>query len=55
MKAKDFNDMYPVGSRFKYYPLAGSSAFETTRTRSEAWELEHGESIVKINGRTGGS
>lgn len=53
MKAEDFNDKYPVGSRFKYYPIKGCVAFETTRTRSKAWELGHGETVVNVNGRSG--
>lgn len=52
-KAADWNAKYPVGTPVSYtaYPHAEPFA---SKTRSEAWELGHGEPVVLIEGKTGG-
>lgn len=54
MKAEDFNKKYPIGRKFIYFPVKGDGNGEKTQTRSIAWELGHGETVVKIEGRSGG-
>jgi hypothetical protein len=54
MDAAEFNSKYPVGTFCKYYPITDGDDFIETATRSEAWELGHGEAVVKVEGRSGG-
>jgi len=54
MTAKEWNQKYPVGTKVMYYPVAGRPEYIETETTSEAWELGHGEAVVKINRRAGG-
>ena len=54
MRADEWNEKYPVGTRVKYYPTKGSDWFRETFTRSTAWELGHGAAVVKISGQAGG-
>jgi hypothetical protein len=44
MKAKEFNDCYPVGSAVIYTDDFGKE--HHTNARSVAWELGHGEIVV---------
>jgi hypothetical protein len=44
----------PVGTPVRYYPIAGDSDFRETKTRSVAWDLGSGETVVKIEGQAGG-
>jgi len=52
--AEQFNQRHPVGTTFRYYPVAGGSDFVTVATRSECWELGDGHPVVLVTGRTGG-
>lgn len=54
MRAKEFNKLYPVGTRFKYIPILGCKRRIRTKTRSEAWDLGYGDALVKIEGRSAG-
>jgi len=54
MKSKEFNNKYHIGSKVKYYPIIGGPKFIEAKTRSEAWELGSGHTVVKIDGRPGG-
>lgn len=54
MTAEDASNMFPVGTKVKYYPILDENHYEESEIRSEAWELGHGELVVKIKGRTGG-
>lgn len=54
LTAAEFNELYPVGTRVRFYPLRGEPQFEESRTRSVAWALGHGDVVVLIEGRTGG-
>jgi hypothetical protein len=54
MTAEQFNAEHPIGTAFRFYPVAGLKEFETTKTRSEAWELGDGHPVVKVEGRAGG-
>lgn len=54
MNAEQWNREYPPGTPVRYWPLKNGRDFIDTRTRSEAWELGHGETVVKLDGRTGG-
>lgn len=51
--ASEWNERYPVGTPVKYFPVLPGTDFMETKTRSEAWELGHGESVVKVEGVTG--
>lgn len=53
--AEQWNERYPVGTPVEYRAAWGvHEPTLTTRTRSEAWTLPHGEPTVKIEGRAGG-
>ena len=54
MTAAAFNELHPVGTAFRYYPVAGQTEYERTETRSMAWELGDGHPVVLIKGRSGG-
>jgi hypothetical protein len=54
ISAEEFNRLFPVGTRVRFYPVAGRPEYEQTVTRSEAWELGHGQPVVKVQGRAGG-
>ena len=54
MTVDEWNAEVPIGTRVHFYPVAGESTFEDTRTRSKAWALGHGEVVVKVEGRAGG-
>ena len=54
MTPEQFNSIYSVGDKFKYYSISGSPVFQEVESRSEAWELGHGEVVVKVTGRSGG-
>ncbi len=47
-----WNSMNPVGAPCIWTDDHGKE--HHTRTRSIAWKLGHGESVVKIEGRSGG-
>ena len=53
LSAAGFNQLFEVGSSFKYYAIKNSPGFTWVNTRSEAWELGHGEPVVKISGCAG--
>jgi hypothetical protein len=54
MPLDEVRRIFPVGTRIAFYPVQGLPKFELTQVRSEAWTLGHGETVVKIEGRTGG-
>lgn len=54
MTSERFNQLHPVGTAFRYYPIAGESEYITTKTRSESWELGDGHPVVLIEGKAGG-
>lgn len=55
MTAKEWNEKYPVGTKVIYRPIRDSDdRMRETRTRSEAWELGHGQAVVCIEGTAGG-
>ncbi len=47
-----WNRLNPVGSACELTLDDGSTL--TTKTRSEAWNLGHGQAVVSVEGRTGG-
>lgn len=53
MTAEEWNKRHPVGTPVRFETYRGGP-IEESRTRSEAWELGHGEPVVKIEGRAGG-
>lgn len=54
MNAEEWNEAYPPGTPVRYWPIKGDDEHLDTKTRSQAWTLAHGESVVKIEGRSGG-
>jgi hypothetical protein len=54
MNARLFNETYDIGSKFEYQPIKGINKKETVTTRSYAWQLAHGDTVVKVTGRSGG-
>ena len=49
----EFNKLYPVGTKVKYYPVYTQSDFEITETDSEAYEL-CGQKMVSLKRGRGG-
>jgi hypothetical protein len=54
MTADEWNSMYQVGTKVRYYPVADLPEHVETRTRSEAWTLASGHPVVAVEGRAGG-
>lgn len=54
MTAEEFNEKYPVGSSFIYQAVKYLRGGIPVQTRSEAWELGHGEAVVKVTDKAGG-
>jgi len=54
MQAEEWNELYPVGTRVRYYPVADEPGYVDTHTRSVAWTLGSGHVVVKVDGQTGG-
>lgn len=52
-RASEFNKKYPVGTPVRYYPYIGSLS-STTKTRSPAWDLPDGHTLVSVDGVSGG-
>lgn len=54
MSAAQFNSAFPVGSSFAYHSAKGEpDVVRYTMTRSEAWEVGHSATVVKVNGVSG--
>uniref|UniRef100_UPI001643BCEE hypothetical protein n=1 Tax=Yersinia rohdei TaxID=29485 RepID=UPI001643BCEE len=54
LSAERFNQKYPVGSSFNYFPNRGIPDSVEVVTRTEAWALGHGAVVVSVNDRAGG-
>lgn len=54
VSAAEWNESCPPGTPVRYWPVAGKPNVCETHTRSEAWELGHGEPVVKVVGWSGG-
>ena len=54
MTAEQFNELYPKGTRVRYYSIRGEDSYTEETTRSEAWELGDGSPVVLLEGRSGG-
>ena len=54
MSAEEFNKAFRIGTPVTYHPIIGNTAGVDTRTRSHAWELPSGHTVVLVEGRTGG-
>ena len=48
-----FNELVPIGTRVRYWPLAKDDRFVETRTRSEAWKIRDHVSVM-VEGTSGG-
>lgn len=54
MTSEQWNEKVPVGTKVRYWPIKGDKAYRDSVTRSEAWDLGHGQPVVKIEGQAGG-
>jgi len=52
MTSKEWNDRFPVGQAVSLTEDYGS--ITATQTKSIAWDLGHGEAVVKVDGKRGG-
>lgn len=52
--ARQFNELYPVGTPVVYWPVLGHPHCIKTLTRSRAWALSSGTPVVKVEGFAGG-
>lgn len=54
MHAIQFNKKHPVGTAVRYWPGIKEGEGIETVTRSSAWVLLSGPSVVAVEGRSGG-
>jgi hypothetical protein len=52
--ADRWNARYPVGTPVAAYPWVRADEPLRTRTRTPAWRLGHGDSVVSVDGHAGG-
>jgi len=53
LNARLWNELYPQGTRVRYWPLLGEGDGKASRTRSEAWVV-CGSAVVMVDGYAGG-
>lgn len=53
MTADQFNELYPPGTPCRIR-ITRRDPWITTKTRSLAWTLGHGDVVVSVEGKTGG-
>jgi len=53
MKFEEFNKNFPIGTKVKYHPIVDLPECIKSKTRSEAFELPSGCSVVMIENKTG--
>lgn len=53
MRAAEWNDRHPIGTRVRYRPVINRPEFTDTCTRSEAWTVGR-YSVVLLKGEKGG-
>lgn len=54
MTADQWNERHPVGTPVRAWPGSRDDSPMITRTRSIAWTLGHGVSVVSVAGHAGG-
>ncbi|MBS0056919.1 MULTISPECIES: hypothetical protein [Yersinia] len=54
LSAELFNQKYPVGSHFDYFPVRGIPDSVEVVTRTKAWESSYGTVVVSVKNRAGG-
>jgi len=54
MNADEFNELYPAGTPVLAFPGVMEAGYLLTKTRSAAWELPTGKSVVKVDDYAGG-
>lgn len=52
MNVVQASELFPVGTKVKYFPIAGRPEFEKRVVASDPWEM-CGETVVKVQGRSG--
>ena len=52
MKAVEWNNTYPISQ--PVYLKEDDDSITATQTRSKAWDLLSGSTIIKVYGKTGG-
>lgn len=45
---------FPVGTKVRYFPIAGAKRYTEHRVRSQPWQLGHGQVVVLITFKSGG-
>lgn len=45
---------FPVGTKVRYFPLAGGTRYSEHTIRSAPWKLDSGQVVVLITFKTGG-
>ncbi|HDL7813863.1 TPA: hypothetical protein PXP47_003911 [Yersinia enterocolitica] len=54
ISADIFNQIYPIGSRFEYFPVMGIPDSIEVVTRTKAWVLGPNAVVVSVKGLVGG-
>lgn len=54
LTAEEFNELFPIGTVVKYYPLRSQEHYTGGRTTTPAWTLGHGEVVVGLDVGAGG-
>jgi len=52
--AEQWNELHPLGTPVLAWPGSRDDQPMTTRTRTAAWTLGHGQAVVSVEGCTGG-
>jgi hypothetical protein len=53
MSVEEFNQLFEPGTPVKYHPVIGQPFALPTKTRSEAWEMDSGQLVVQVEGKSG--
>lgn len=53
MRVAEWNRLYPIGTRVRYYPVAGQGDYQAASTREKAWVELEGTPVTMIGGLAG--
>jgi len=53
MTEEQASQMFPIGTKVKYFPIMDDEKYKETEVRSDVWALGHGELVLKVIGISG--
>lgn len=54
MSEQEAGEKFPIGTKVRFYPIAGEAKYEVAEVRSRPWALGHSQVVLAITGRAGG-